>query len=127
MFGPANGLSLALSAVSVLIAGVTVLLAYFDVRRLRATGFERPFPWPWAFFSLISGVGVLVYVIGRTVLVRRRSGHGVAPLVVAIAIVVIGISSTPAASSTRAIWTPEPRLRGTQNGPASPRGAGPFC
>jgi len=42
MFGPANGLSLALSAVSVLIAGVTVLLAYFDVRRLRATGFERP-------------------------------------------------------------------------------------
>ena len=61
------------------------------MRRLRATGFERPFPWPWAFFSLISGVGVLVYVIGRTVLVRRRSGHGVAPLVVAIAIVVIGI------------------------------------
>ena len=34
---------------------------------------------------------MLVYVIGRTVIVRRRSGHGVAPLVVAIAIVVIGI------------------------------------
>ena len=46
----------------------------------------QPIPAGW-----YSGVGVLVYVIGRTVIVRRRSGHGVAPLVVAIAIVVIGI------------------------------------
>jgi len=91
VFGPANGLSVALSGVSLLLAGVTVLLAYFDVRRLRATGFERPFPWPWAFFTLISGVGVLVYVIGRTVVVRRRSGRGLAPLFVAIAIALLGI------------------------------------
>ena len=91
IFGPANALSFGLSGLGLLLAGVTVLLAYFDVRRLRATGFERPFPWPWAFFSLISGVGVLVYVIGRTVIVRRRSGRGLAPLFVGIAIVVVGI------------------------------------
>ena len=91
MFTAASGLSLGLSALSFVLAGISVLLAYFDVKRLRATGFERPFPWPWAYFSAISGVGVLVYVIGRTVVVRRRSGRGVAPLVVAIVIAVLGI------------------------------------
>lgn len=57
----------------------TVVLAYFDFRRLRRTGFERPFHWAWAFLSY-------VYVIGRSVVVRRRSGRGLAPLFVWIAI-----------------------------------------
>ncbi|MBC7442174.1 MAG: DUF2510 domain-containing protein [Ramlibacter sp.] len=51
-----------------------VVLAYFDRRRLNLAGFVRPFHWAWAF--LFSGV----YVIGRSVVVRRRSGRGLAPI-----------------------------------------------
>jgi hypothetical protein len=75
-------LTLVLSSWGILAA--TVVLAYFDFRRLRATGFERPFHWAWAFLSY-------VYVIGRSVVVRRRSGRGLAPLFVWIGIYVVSI------------------------------------
>ena len=81
--------ALGVSLVGLVLAGVHVLLAYFDFRRLRATGVERPFHWAWAFFGFISGLGVLVYVIGRSVIVFRRSGRGLAPLWVGIAVVVV--------------------------------------
>ena len=61
------------------ILAVTVVLAWFDERRLLASGFDRPFPWGWAFLSY-------VYIIGRAVVVRRRSGRGLAPLFVWIGI-----------------------------------------
>jgi hypothetical protein len=81
--------ALGISLVGFVLAGVHVLLAYLDSRRLKATGFEKPFPWVWSFFGFITGIGVLVYVIGRSVVVRRRSGRGLAPLWVGIAVVVI--------------------------------------
>ncbi|KTR73670.1 hypothetical protein NS234_19740, partial [Microbacterium oxydans] len=49
-------------------------------RGLAARGFVRPFPWAWTFLSS------LVYVIGRHVVIRRRGGRTLAPLVVTIAI-----------------------------------------
>ena len=49
-------------------------------RELAARGFVRPFPWAWTFLSS------LVYVIGRHVVIRRRGGRILAPLVVTIAI-----------------------------------------
>lgn len=63
--------------------GLSVWFAALDVRELAAKGFARPFPWAWTFLSS------LVYVIGRHVVIRRRGGRTLAPLVVTIAIQVV--------------------------------------
>lgn len=52
----------------------TVLVANVDRRRLLRDGYDRPFHWAWAF------LGGAVYVIGRSVIVYRRSGRGLAPM-----------------------------------------------
>ena len=55
-----------------------VVFAALDWRALRKSGVPAPFHWAWSFFTLIS-FGGLVYVIGRAVVVRRRtdkSGYG---------------------------------------------------
>lgn len=49
-------------------------LAVLDWRALRAQQIDRPFPWFWA---IASG---FVYVIGRSIVVRRRTGTGLAPM-----------------------------------------------
>jgi hypothetical protein len=64
---------------------VSALLAYFDWRRLRRDGFVRPFHWAWVF------LGNAVYVIGRSVIVKRRSGRGLAPIWVWAAILLLSI------------------------------------
>ncbi|MDM4764073.1 DUF2510 domain-containing protein [Galbitalea sp. SE-J8] len=67
-----------------------VVLAAVDARRLAARGVVNPFPWAFAF------LGVLVYVIGRTVVVRRRLGRGgIGPLLtyVGVALVSVIVSS----------------------------------
>ena len=61
----------------------TVLFAFYDRRALIAAGFVRPFHWAWAFLS--TGV----YIIGRSVIVRRRAGRGLAPIWVWLAVTVI--------------------------------------
>jgi hypothetical protein len=58
-----------------------VILGYLDSRELKRRGVPYPFAWGWAFFDV-------VYVIGRAVVVRRRTGKGLAPLWVYIAVVV---------------------------------------
>lgn len=63
---------------------VTALLAYFDWKRLARDGFVRPFHWAWAF------LGSTVYVIGRSVVVKRRSGRGLLPIWILIAVMVLG-------------------------------------
>jgi hypothetical protein len=52
----------------------SALVAYFDRSRLLRDGYDRPFHWTWAF------LGGGVYVIGRSVIVHRRSGRGLAPI-----------------------------------------------
>lgn len=49
--------------------GVSVLFSYFDYRDLRDRGLPQPFHWAWSFLSY------MVYVIGRSVVVKRRSGR----------------------------------------------------
>ena len=63
---------------------LTVVLAFFDWRALRARGIDRPFPWPWAFLSV-------VYVFGRTVVVKRRTGRGLAPLFVYVGVWLVSV------------------------------------
>jgi len=55
-----------------------VVLAYFDHRTLKAAGVPQPFHWAWAFLS------ALVYLIGRGVVMRRRTGKGIATMWIAI-------------------------------------------
>jgi hypothetical protein len=80
--------------------GTAVLLAYFDRKRLLRDGFDRPFHWAWTF--LTSGV----YVIGRSVIVRRRAGHGLAPIWVWVGLVVLStiISSVKVAGMMSTVF-----------------------
>ena len=63
----------------------TVVLAFLDRRQLTRDGFTRPFHWAWAFLS--AGV----YVVGRSVIVRRRSGRGLTPIWVWAGITVVSV------------------------------------
>lgn len=55
------------------IAGIVI--AYFDWARLRRIGVERPFHWAFAFLT------VIVYVIGRSVIVRKVAApRGLVPI-----------------------------------------------
>jgi hypothetical protein len=60
--------------------GVLVWLAYLDVKALRALGYVRQFHWAWTFLSSV------VYVIGRSVVVKRQAGRGFAPMWTVIAL-----------------------------------------
>ena len=54
----------------------TVLFAYFDWRLLKERGVVRPFHWAWAFIPFVY---TLVYVSGRSVVLKRRVGRGTSP------------------------------------------------
>lgn len=73
-----------LNALGFVIYGLCVLFAFLDWRKLGALAVPRPFHWAWAFLSSA------VYVIGRSVVVRRRTGRGIAPMWVQIAVIVVG-------------------------------------
>lgn len=79
-----------LIVVSFLSYFATVLLAWLDSRALEARGVTRPFPWAFAF------LGLIVYVIGRTVVTRSRVHRGaIAPLVAYIAVqFVVAVGAT---------------------------------
>ncbi len=67
------------------IYGLIVVLAWRDRSWLERQGVVRPFHWAWAF------LGSLVYVIGRTVIVRRVAApRGLAPIWVMIGVFVAG-------------------------------------
>ena len=67
-----------------------VFEAFFDHRALSRAGVVRPFHWAFAFFAFLTPFASLVYVIGRSVVVHRRSGRGRLPMWIAIAILAIG-------------------------------------
>lgn len=73
------------SVVSLVVSALTVLFAFLDWRQLRARGVDRPFHWAFSFFVLAIGSG-LVYIIGRGVILRRRTGSGLAPIWASIAV-----------------------------------------
>ncbi|WP_244527864.1 MULTISPECIES: hypothetical protein [unclassified Leifsonia] len=71
--------------------GFSVLLAYLDRKALQRRGYDRPFQWVWAFLGLLMYACSLVYVIGRTIVIRRRGGRGAAPLVASIMVEAAGM------------------------------------
>ncbi len=62
-----------------------ILFAFLDWRELKKRRVDKPFHFAWSI--LLS----LVYVIGRSVVVRRRIGTGLAPMWTAIALTVVNI------------------------------------
>jgi hypothetical protein len=62
-----------------LIQAIYIVLAFLDWRALKRAGVPQPFHWAWSFFAFVS-FGVLVYIIGRSVILKRRTGGGMAPL-----------------------------------------------
>jgi hypothetical protein len=72
----------------VLIAA-TIVFAFLDWRELKRRGVPAPFHWAFAFLG-IAGFGI-VYPIGRSVVVKKRTGQGLAPLWATIAVFVISV------------------------------------
>jgi hypothetical protein len=68
-----------------LIYAAQIVLAFFDRKWLLARGFDRPFHWAFAF------IPAPVYPIGRSVVVKRRSGRGLAPMWVSIGLLALGL------------------------------------
>lgn len=79
----------AFAAVSWLLTGAGIVFAWLDWRALAARGVPRPFHWAWSFF-VFAGAGLFVYLIGRIVVVHRRTDGGLAVLWVLVATVVLG-------------------------------------
>jgi hypothetical protein len=75
-------------AIGLLVLVVAILVIVLDYRALKRAGVPQPFHWAWGFFMLI---GAPVYMIGRSVVARRRTGSGLAPMWVNIALMVIGL------------------------------------
>ena len=74
-----------LAMVVSLVVGIgLVVLSWLDRRTLRARGVERPFHWAWSILS------VLIYLIGRSVVLRRRVGGSAAPLWLFLGLSVLG-------------------------------------
>jgi hypothetical protein len=66
-----------------IVYGLSVWFAALDSAALARLGYQRRFHWAWAFLSS------LVYVIGRSVVVRRQAGRGYLPMAAAIALTVV--------------------------------------
>ncbi|MFF1571300.1 DUF2510 domain-containing protein [Leifsonia sp. NPDC058292] len=76
-------------AVSLIADALVIVFAYLDYRDLERKGVVRPFHWAWSFFVFLNP-GFLVYVIGRSVIVRRVApGRGLAPIWVSIGLYVL--------------------------------------
>ena len=70
------GLSL-LVVVDLVLVALAVLFARLDHRALRRRGIPSPFGWGWAALAFVATLGV--YVAGRTFVVHRETGRGLAP------------------------------------------------
>ncbi|MFJ6678774.1 DUF2510 domain-containing protein [Microbacterium sp. NPDC091382] len=78
-----------LIALDLVLVAFAVLFAWLDRRALRRRGIEAPFAWVWAALAFVATLGV--YVIGRSVVVHRRTGRGLAPVWVWLALTLVGL------------------------------------
>jgi len=73
-----TGQSLMVSVLSYAAIAASIVFAWLDWRELKKRGVARPFHWGFAFFALLISIGV--YIIGRTVVLRRETGSGLTAL-----------------------------------------------
>lgn len=69
--------------------GLQIWFAYLDWRELQRRGVPQPFHWAWIFLALV--ISYAIYAIGRSVVVKRRTGTGLAPMWVTIATLIGGV------------------------------------
>ena len=74
----------AVQVVGFLIYAAEVVFAFLDYRQLKKAGVQRPFHWAWAFLA-----APYVYVIGRSVVVKRVTGGGLLPLWIFLGVVAV--------------------------------------
>ena len=87
-----SGLAFILSLLlGLLVTIASILFPILDWWTLGKRGVPRPFHWAWSLFALVVG-SPLVYVIGRTVIAKRRTGRGLAPLWVFIGLEIVSIA-----------------------------------
>lgn len=67
--------------------GLCAWFAYLDWRELQRRGVPRPFHFAWVFLSSA------VYAIGRSVVVRKRTGRGISPMWATIASLVVSFGA----------------------------------
>ncbi len=77
-----------ISLLGLLFVVASIVFSYLDWRELQKRGIVRPFHWAFSFLILITGVPI-VYLIGRSVVVKKQTGKGLLPLWVWIALTVI--------------------------------------
>lgn len=82
LFSPAYLLASVLGYVSY---GLCVYFSYLDYAALRSRGVPKPFHWAWSF---LSGV----YPFGRSIIVARRTGRGLAPLWVHVGVLALSLA-----------------------------------
>lgn len=74
------------TALNYLVYALSVFFAYRDVKVLTARRVPRPFHWAFAF------LGGIVYAIGRSIVVGRRTGKGYAPIWVEAGVVLLSFA-----------------------------------
>lgn len=89
LFTPAY---IAATAIGWIGTGLMIGFAYLDWRELKRRGVPQPFHWAWIFLSFV--ISYAVYTIGRSVVVKRRTGRGMAPMWITIATIVSGIAAS---------------------------------
>jgi hypothetical protein len=81
---------LAISLLSYLFIGLSIVFAWLDWRELKKRGVARPFHWAFGFLALVISIGV--YIIGRTVVLKRETGSGLTALWVWLASIALSIA-----------------------------------
>lgn len=76
-----------LSALALIGWIAAIVIAAADGRELRSRGITRPFHWG---FACIPSWGPTIYIIGRSIVARRRTGSGMAPMWVHIIVTLVG-------------------------------------
>jgi hypothetical protein len=74
---------------SLVLFGAAMLFTVLDWRALNRASVPRPFHWAWGFFMI---VGAPVYMIGRSVVVRLRTGSGLAPMFINLALILVNVA-----------------------------------
>jgi hypothetical protein len=73
---------------SYVVYGLVVFFAFRDYKELAGRGVPRPFHWAFAF------IGGVVYAIGRSVVVHRRTGDGHQPIWAEIGAIAVSLAMT---------------------------------